>query len=118
MHLLAFCLSNQYSGIVEDSLNKPWRPIPSGRISADRVQYFRCILIPLCLWFSFCDGPETFFASIVLILTTLLYNDCGLHRQWLGKNFSNALGYGAFELGAVAVARMYHIKLVRRVLTA
>lgn len=34
----------------------------------------------------------------------LAYNEFGLSEHWLSKNLLNAIGYAAFEVGAVVVA--------------
>lgn len=51
MDLLVFDISNQRQpeSVVEDAANKPWRPLPSGRITPDGARRLLLIAIPACI---------------------------------------------------------------------
>lgn len=102
INLLYFCISNQVFDPEEDKLNKPWRPIPSGRISVRSANILRFSLLPICLWTSWSLGvlPQT-------ILFTLLgsaYNDLNIGKHWLPRQASVALMYGTLNSGAALAA--------------
>ncbi|KAF8870369.1 UbiA prenyltransferase family-domain-containing protein [Infundibulicybe gibba] len=102
-HLLHFCISNQVSSIAEDTANKPWRPIPSGRITPSQASITQWFLRPFCVLASlYWNVP---YASTVLLLATWIYNDRGLHNHWLGKNSFTSIGYMSFNLGAVMISK-------------
>ncbi|KAF8511132.1 UbiA prenyltransferase family-domain-containing protein [Hysterangium stoloniferum] len=102
LHLLQFCISNQTNCPEEDAVNKPWRPIPAGRITVTdaRILYY-CVVVA-CLLFSFERGVLP--ASILICVTTMAYNYGGLHRRVILRNACNAVGYASFELGATQLA--------------
>src|ERR1700734_2784258 len=54
LHLLQFDVSNQYLDPTEDTLNKPFRPIPSGRVTLRQAQILRWALVPICMALSTC----------------------------------------------------------------
>jgi len=100
-------MANQCSSLEEDALNKPWRPIPSGRITPVHASMIRWVLVPLCLAFSLRNG--TVFPSVALLVATWMYNDLGCHGYWLMKNVLNVAGYVAFEFGATRISGMLDI---------
>ncbi|KZT18943.1 hypothetical protein NEOLEDRAFT_1152282 [Neolentinus lepideus HHB14362 ss-1] len=102
LHLLQFCASNQTLSVDEDAANKPWRPVPSGRISLANAKALRWWLTPLCLVCSLQQGM--LLPSIALNVMTYVHNELGFHSGWLGRNVCCALGYMAFEWGAICMA--------------
>ena len=82
-------------------LNKPWRPIPSGRISIRAAKMLSLALVPTCFAVSMLYDVLGF--SVLFILASCVYNEGGLHSTWVAKQFLNALGYGSLELGATAI---------------
>jgi len=104
LHLLQFDLSNQCIGVEEDKLNKPDRPIPSGRISLENAWRLRWALIPICVAYSALYSTPLVLTSLGIALLTIVYNELGVHAgHWMGRNLSIALDYGLFELGATYV---------------
>jgi 4-hydroxybenzoate polyprenyltransferase len=83
------------------ALNKPWRPIPSGRISIHAAKTLSLALVPICFVVSAMYDVLEF--SVLFLLLSWSYNEGGLHSAWIAKQFLNALGYGSLELGATAV---------------
>ena len=104
LHLLQFCVSNQCINPDEDAVNKPWRPIPAGRITLAQAQNFRGVLVALCLILSI--YRDVLPASILICLSTIAYNDLGFHSHLIFRNVCNAVGYASFEFGATQVAGM------------
>ncbi|KAH9891043.1 UbiA prenyltransferase family-domain-containing protein [Cubamyces lactineus] len=102
LHLLQFCLSNQCLSPLEDATNKPWRPIPAGRISVTAATWLRWALLPACLVLSVYYDVLT--ASVALSIGTLVHNEFGMDSRWLPRNVCNAVGYAAFNAGATYAA--------------
>ncbi|KAI9792108.1 MAG: hypothetical protein M1816_003090 [Peltula sp. TS41687] len=103
-HLLMANLSNQRlpHSIIEDSVNKPWRPLPSGRISPEDARRLRLFVIPAVLLLSYALGVTT--ASVALVGFLCLYNDRGGAELGILRNFLNACGLLSFGAGATAIA--------------
>lgn len=126
MDLLAFNISNQRQpgSVIEDAANKPWRALPSGRISEEGARRLLLALIPTCIAKSLLLGG-TLETMVLFILTWLVrppqekarathtatltrtkqYND--LHAadsHYLLRNALNALGICAHCAGAGAFA--------------
>jgi hypothetical protein len=77
MVTITFTISNQRRpvSIQEDSLNKPWRPIPSGIISPDRASAFFIIFNILGLVFSWSVDSIAYY--LLAQLASYLYNERG-----------------------------------------
>ncbi|KAI0757357.1 UbiA prenyltransferase family [Daedaleopsis nitida] len=101
VHLLQFCTSNQCVGVHEDAANKPWRPIPSRRITVARARALRWALLAACLALSARSG--VLLPSAALALATVAYNELRLDSHWAPRHVCNALGYAAFNAGATYV---------------
>ncbi|KAJ6489645.1 UbiA prenyltransferase family [Mycena vitilis] len=112
LHLLMCNVSNQAYGEEEDMINRPWRPIPSKRVTKQQVRILRWATVFLCLLLSAFHGPEVVYASLGLFLTTFLYDEAGLAAHVIGKNFCNIGGYTTFELGATMIMGDNRLDLV------
>lgn len=99
LHLLQFCIANQLVSVAEDQHNKPWRPVPAGLISSFQASILRWSAIIACIILSSFRRAHT--SSNVIIAMTFLYNDLGLHSHWASKNVATAIGYMAFNQGAL-----------------
>ncbi|KAH9971270.1 UbiA prenyltransferase family [Russula compacta] len=107
VHVLQLGLANQTlpHAIAEDAINKPDRPLPSGRISLQTARALRWIMIPLCLLLSAAYGPRTILASFAASLFMLAYNEGGgAGSHWSVRHALNAVGYAVAEAGATLVA--------------
>ncbi|RDW66511.1 hypothetical protein BP6252_10146 [Coleophoma cylindrospora] len=105
MNLWLFNLANQRlpDSILEDSINKPWRAIPSGRLTATQARHLLLISIPIVLGASWLLGGRN--ECIALMVLTWIYNDLGAgDENFLVRHFLNALGFAAFGAGATQVA--------------
>jgi len=103
IHLLQCNTSNQSRSREEDAVNRPWRPIPSGRISERSVFFLRLGLVPFCIGLSAIYGWDVALTSALLTVTTIVYDEFSLAGHWVGKNACNILGYTSFEIGATKV---------------
>ena len=75
LNLLIFDIANQRlpSSLFEDSINKPWRPLPARRLSLAQARRSLLFLIPLVVGVcAFLGGLEVTVAMLVL---TWMYND-------------------------------------------
>jgi 4-hydroxybenzoate polyprenyltransferase len=103
-NLLVFDLANQRQAGVEDGLNKPWRPIPSGRMSTTEMRHWLMVALPAVLAYNHLAlgvGAE----SSLLSVLTWLYNDLGGgDDHWLVRNLIIACAFGLYNLGSLKVA--------------
>ncbi|KAI1490700.1 UbiA prenyltransferase family-domain-containing protein [Biscogniauxia mediterranea] len=105
-NLLIFDLANQRlpESALEDTLNKPWRPVPSGLMTSVQVRQAMLFFIPVVLvvnHFLLGAGTET---ALIQILTWL-YNDLrGGDENWILRNIIIATAFGFFNLGSLRVA--------------
>lgn len=104
LNLFSLDLANQRldESIQEDAVNKPWRPIPAGRLSQQKARYLQIIIIPTTLAFSYVVGGLQ--ESFVMMALNWIYNDLGAANEnfWL-RNLMNALGFMDFIVGATVV---------------
>ncbi|KAI0086794.1 UbiA prenyltransferase family-domain-containing protein [Irpex rosettiformis] len=102
LHLLLCNVSNQASSKSEDLVNRPWRPLPAGRVNDSQIKILRVTMIGLCIsWSLALYGVEIMLVTLGLVLTTYAYDEMGLARSPVGKNFCNIWGYVSFETAAV-----------------
>ncbi|KAJ7814515.1 UbiA prenyltransferase family [Mycena olivaceomarginata] len=99
IHLLLCNVSNQARS-KEDAVNRPWRPLPSGRINQSQAIILRYWTVVICVLWSSSYGLDLIAVTIALIATTWLYDEGGASKTALGKNFCNVAGYVSLELGA------------------
>lgn len=105
LNLWVFNLANQRlpDSILEDSLNKPWRAIPSGRLSPSSARHLLLASLPLVYLSTLHLGGRT--ESLVLMVLTWMYNDLGAaDENFLLRHACNALGFVVFGAGAAGVA--------------
>ncbi len=98
VNLLEFNLANQTVDADEDAMNKPWRPIPSKRISQSTARSLRWILLPICFVLSCAFRVPL--DCLVIHIGNICYHDFGVASHWVGKNLVNGLGLAAFNGGA------------------
>ncbi|KAI8935078.1 hypothetical protein NX059_007673 [Plenodomus lindquistii] len=105
-NLLIFDLANQRlpSSADEDRLNKPWRPVPSGRMTSNHVRQAMLVAIPAVValnYFILHTGTE----CAVLLILTWFYNDLeGGDEHWMLRNAIIAAAYWQYNVGSVKVA--------------
>ncbi|KAI0644093.1 UbiA prenyltransferase family-domain-containing protein [Trametes meyenii] len=100
LHQLMCNVSNQARSCAEDAVNKPWRPLPSNRVTESQARWLRWAVVALCFGYSMLHGPDLAVVTLGLLATTFLYDEAGLSAHYVGKNFCNIGGYTCLELGA------------------
>ncbi|KAH8661901.1 UbiA prenyltransferase family-domain-containing protein [Xylariales sp. PMI_506] len=105
LYVLHFDCSNQKDpeSIKEDKLNKPWRAIPSGRLSIEGAErWYVAASVILVAASATCLGglPET----VAFMAETYVYDYASGASSWWAKNLINALFYSTGQLGATRVA--------------
>ncbi|PLB46283.1 hypothetical protein P170DRAFT_479197 [Aspergillus steynii IBT 23096] len=107
-NLLVFNLANQRlpSSVVEDSFNKPWRPIAAGRVSPDEARRLLLVLIPLGVLLSYFIGG--LHETAAMLVLTWMYNDlAGADENYLARNLLNAAGFICHGSGSTVIAAGY-----------
>ena len=105
MNLLPFAIDNQRrpEAIAEDKINKPWRSLPSGRLTPKHAGILMLVAYPLAFTSSFFLGGLR--QCLILVLLGIWYNDMGgSDSTFITRNLINALGYVCFTSGAMEVA--------------
>lgn len=105
INLLPFAIDNQRqpAAIAEDSVNKPWRPMPSQRLTQMRARQIMLALYPIAGLTSCYLGASR--QCIALIVLGYWYNDQGgADSGFLMRNFINACGFVCYSSGAMEVA--------------
>lgn len=105
LNLLPLAMNNEHreDDVEEDKKNKPWRPIPAGRLSIKETKYLMLISYVAAIIQSACLGglPE----CLALIVQGWIYNELGAaNDSYLTRNVLNATGYMTFAAGAAKVA--------------
>ncbi|KAF8527487.1 UbiA prenyltransferase family [Hysterangium stoloniferum] len=104
LHCLHCALANQSLDPDEDALNKPDRPIPSGRVTVAQTRVMRWACIIPCLALSAMYSTRVVQASAALAFFLYIYNELKFNAHWLSRNFLNGAGLACFEVGATLIA--------------
>lgn len=105
INLLPFCIGNQRlpQAIKEDAINKPWRALPSRRLSPEAAGRLLVISYLCAFVTSLVTGGIR--QCLALVLLGYLYNDCGgANVSPVCRNVLNGFGYVAFGSGAMEIA--------------
>jgi 4-hydroxybenzoate polyprenyltransferase len=103
---ISFSISNQRlpSSIREDSLNKPWRPIPSQLITPQRASTLLMISNIIGLGFSWTVGAHKLY--LVQMVVSYLYNDKGGgDSHYVIRDSLNGIGLTTWAFGATSAAK-------------
>lgn len=104
-HLLPFNIFNQLSedAINEDRINKPWRPLPAGRLSRRQARLMMLAHYLIAIAISFGIGGLR--QGLLTIGLGVWYNaGGGADNSVLVRNFINAAAYISFASGAMEAA--------------
>ncbi|KAF6744380.1 UbiA prenyltransferase family-domain-containing protein [Ephemerocybe angulata] len=102
--LLQANLSNQTSSPEEDAGNKPWRPIPAGRISLRNAVIAHRISIPACALLSLYFSPAVLVSCLLFTFFLSLHNDFDGAKNGFAKSLLNGFGYIMLALGTTLIA--------------
>lgn len=105
LQLLVLDLANQRlpDSIAEDTLNKPWRPIPAKRITVEGSQQLLVASVVVALMASTQLGGTA--ETLLLFAGNWTYNDVGFaNGHWIVRNLWNAIGITTIGAGATRVA--------------
>ncbi|KAI0262562.1 UbiA prenyltransferase family-domain-containing protein [Gloeopeniophorella convolvens] len=108
LHLLLCNVSNQARSREEDAVNRPWRPLPSGRITESQAVALRWATVVLCVLWSSIYDQDLVLTTLGLVATTFIYDELGAASHIVGKNFCNIGGYASFEVGATTIIGATH----------
>ena len=100
-----FELANQRlpDSIVEDSFNKPWRPLPNGLISSVQARRLLLTVLPIFLGMSYFMGVWK--ETSLLFTLTWMYNDLkGGDEDFIVRNMVIAAAFGVYNEGALRIA--------------
>ncbi|KAF8213936.1 UbiA prenyltransferase family [Mycena galopus ATCC 62051] len=101
LHLLTFEIKNQITGLEEDRLSKPNRPIVAGRVSVAEAQKLYLAVATLSLVWSMYHG--VLICSAVYMLAIYCYNEGGMSRHWFWKSFLGSIGYVCYCWGTTII---------------
>ena len=105
LNILISTITNQRSSksIAEDSVNKSWRPIPSGRITAIQAQNLLLAIIPFAYIITAYHGAGS--VTAVFLMLNWLYNDLGgSDVHYLVRSALNSLAMITTSIGTSMVA--------------
>ncbi|KAI4183619.1 MAG: hypothetical protein L6R41_005299 [Letrouitia leprolyta] len=103
LFLFDLCNQSQTQSVLEDCINKPWRAIPSHRISATQARTLLLLVIPTVYLSTLRLGGT--WESVTLMIGTWMYNDLGgADNGVIVRNLLNALGYICYSSGSMKVA--------------
>lgn len=100
----SFCNQVSASAIEEDRINKPWRPIPAGRIEATTVA--RLIVPGYLVAITYSYFTNTLAPALFLVFLGWCYNSSFVSgsENWALRTLLNAFGFPAFLYGALQAA--------------
>ncbi|KAJ7460632.1 UbiA prenyltransferase family-domain-containing protein [Mycena latifolia] len=105
LHLIAFEIQNQailqITGLEEDKISKPTRPLVTGRLTVPTAQNIYIALVILSLWNSAERGVLP--CSIFHLVAMTAYNEAALSQYWIFKSFIGSLGYVAYCWGVTVI---------------
>ncbi|KAI0202861.1 UbiA prenyltransferase family-domain-containing protein [Astrocystis sublimbata] len=103
-NLYIFDLANQRSphSVVEDKINKPWRPIPQGRITMNQTRRLMLGAIPTVLLLNY--ALDTWQQGVLINIISWMYNDLGGGDEPFLREILIAIAYGLFNGGSLSIA--------------
>jgi len=107
-HLFQFNVSNQSYSAHEDAVNKPWRPLPSGRISVEDSRILRWALLVFCLGLSSLFSINVLITSGVTTVLMILHDDLCLGHHPIFRNLCNVAAYVTAGVGCSLILCKSH----------
>ena len=106
LHLLQFNLANQTRDLEEDKINKPWRPLPAGRITLQNATYVQWLSTVASLLLSSLYSGYVLAISVTYTFAVTYYNELNGHSHWLTKGLMSAMGSTLTALASTLIAGM------------
>ena len=103
--ILQFCVQNQRSSdsTAEDGINKPWRPIPSGRLATKQADKLLAVTNVIAGALSYRLNLMPIFFVYMCLITA--YNDHGGgNKSGLVRNLFCGAGFSCYFSGALSIA--------------
>jgi 4-hydroxybenzoate polyprenyltransferase len=104
LSIFVFCMHNQRQpdSVIEDSINKPWRPLPARRITIRQTNFLLVATYPI--WYVCSWQFGGFRQCVGLTFLQLWYNEWGgSELSGAMRNTLNAAGYSCFLAGSLEV---------------
>ncbi|KAJ7064403.1 UbiA prenyltransferase family [Mycena belliarum] len=101
LHLLTFEIKNQITGLEEDRLSKPDRPIVAGRISSAAAEILYLCVGTISVLYSVYH--RVLLCSVIYMAAIICYNEGGMSRNWFLKSFLGSLGYVCYCWGTTVI---------------
>ena len=105
INTLAFAINNQMCShsITEDTINKPWRALPSGRISNTQARNLLLGLVPVVYAITTYLGAGN--TTLMALILNWMYNDLGgSDVHYTVRNLINALAMVVASIGTTQVS--------------
>ncbi|CCC14235.1 hypothetical protein SMACR_08693 [Sordaria macrospora] len=102
--LLLFDLANQRHpiAVAEDLINKPWRPIPSGKITSDQTRRLFLCLVPIAMALNYALG--VWHEGLLVLIVIFVYNDLGCADEPVFRDILLGISYGIYHVGSLRIA--------------
>lgn len=104
-NLLIFDVANQRSpeSVEEDTWNKPWRPLPSGRITIPQTRRLLLVALPVVLAINWIMGVWQ--ETALLYGMNWMYNDLkGADEDFVVRNLIIGVAFGLYNEGGLKIA--------------
>ncbi|OTA69088.1 hypothetical protein K449DRAFT_319411, partial [Hypoxylon sp. EC38] len=101
-NLFLFALHNQRYSAPEDALNKPWRPLASGRLTSQDATWIMYSMYPVVIIVALKYGGLA--PCLLEMFITIWYNEYGGHKNTILKDLLNGFGFPCFLAGPLEIA--------------
>ncbi|KAK3503315.1 UbiA prenyltransferase family-domain-containing protein [Neurospora crassa] len=104
MSQLLVNLDNQRepASVIEDSINKPWRPIPSGMITPDQTRRLLLCLVPIYMALGYALGVWNI--ALLIVIAVFIYNDLGGSDELVVRDIVLGISYIIYQMGPLRIA--------------
>lgn len=102
LNLFIFDLANQRNSEAEDRINKPNRPIPSGKMTSNQMRKTLLVSIPIVISVSY--YLDAWLETLLIFVLTWMYNDLSGGDHFVTRNIIISFAFGLYNLGALRVA--------------
>jgi 4-hydroxybenzoate polyprenyltransferase len=91
------------NSILEDSINKPWRPLPAKRLTPDEARHCLLLAVPSTLSILYLLGG--FYEALWMVVLTWMYNDLGgADEGYVSRNLIQVIAFILHARGSTIVA--------------